>query len=317
MKAASQPGVRGIVLLGPQFHEPTVATALDDLGVTGPVATITAGWQEWESEDAALMRELGGHGTPLRLYERAERVWADDSELREAHRRMQVKLRSLRGLYNRQLERAGQVWVELLDLEDDPELIEPERRAALEHVQQLDAHLLHRIRTYQADFHARLRPLERPAVVRERREIAEMLGRAEAVVVEGGHVALLLNRIRLFGVAPMLGDKVVIGCAGGAMSLCARVVLYNDQPAIGRGHAEVALPGLGLAPGLVALPDAAERLRTDDPERMRRLARRLAPERCALLDPGARLYWNGVEWTGLRAQEILPDGHLTEWGHAA
>jgi hypothetical protein len=314
---ASRPDVRGIVLLGPQFHEPTVGTVLEDLDLTGPVATITAGWQEWEAEDTALMRELGGHGVPLRLYERAERVWVADPELREGHRQMQTSLRTLRSLYNRQLERAGQVWVDLLALEEPPELIEPERRAALEHIQRLDAHLLARIRTIQADFHAHFRPWERPAVVRERREIVEALGRAETVVVEGGHVAVLLNRIRLFDVAPLLEDKFVIGCAGGAMALCARVVLFNDQPAIGRGHAEVALPGLGLAPGLVVLPDAAERLRTTDAERMRRLSLRVAPERCALLDPGARLYWNGTDWTGLLAHEVHLDGSVVEWGHAA
>jgi hypothetical protein len=307
----------GVVLLGPQFHEPTVGTVLDDLDVSGPVATITAGWQEWESEDTALMRELGGHGVPLRLYQRAERVWAADPALREEHQAMQAQLRTLRSLYNRQLEPAAQAWVELLALEEDEALVEPERRAALEHIQRLDTHLLERIDEIRGDFDARLRPLQRAAVARERSELADMLRSAAAVVVEGGHVAVLLNRIRLFGIESLLEGKLLIGCAGGAMALCRRLVLYNDQPAIGKGHSEVALPGLALAPGVVALPDANERLRTTDAERMRRLAVRLAPDRCVLLDEGARLYWNGTEWTGLRAQEVLEDGRVTEWGHAA
>jgi len=151
----------GVVLLGPQFHEPTVGTVLDDLDVSGPVATITAGWQEWESEDTALMRELGGHGVPLRLYQRAERVWAADPALREEHQAMQAQLRTLRSLYNRQLEPAAQAWVELLALEEDEALVEPERRAALEHIQRLDTHLLERIEEIRGDFDARLRPLER------------------------------------------------------------------------------------------------------------------------------------------------------------
>lgn len=308
---------REVVLLGPQFHEPTVGIVLDDLNVTGPVATITAGWQEWENEDGALMRQLGGHGVRLSLYARAERVWESDPELRAAHRKMGSELRTLRHLYNRQLEPAAAAWVELLETDGPEHLIQPERDAALRAIQTLDEHLLQRIDDLRADFDERLRPLERPAVVRERREIAEILSRAGTVVVEGGHVAVLMNRIMLFGIPEMLGDKTLIGCAGGAMVLCSRIVLYNDQPAVGKGHSEVALRGLGLAPGVIAIPDAAQRLRTDDPDRMMKLALRVAPDRCALLDPGARLYWNGESWGGLLARRVLDDGSLLDWEVAA
>ncbi len=153
--------------------------------------------------------------------------------------------------------------------------------------------------------------------MRERDEIRQILEGVAAVVIEGGHVAVLLDRLLLFGVADLLGGKVVVGCAGGAMALGRRVVLYNDQPAIGRGHAEVALPGLGLAPKVVPLPDARERLRTEDPDRMRRLSLRLAPDVCVLLDPGARLVWNGSGWTGLAATRVLEDGGIVPWSRAA
>jgi hypothetical protein len=308
---------REVVLLGPQFHDPTVGIVLDDLNVTGPVATITAGWQEWENEDAALMRQLGGHGIRLSLYARAERVWEVDPELRAAHRKMGSELRTLRNLYNRQLDAAAAAWVELLETEGPEHLIQPERDAALRAIQTLDEHLLRRIDELRADFDERLRPLERPSVQRERREIREILGHAGTVVVEGGHVAVLMNRLALFGVPEMLGDKTLVGCAGGAMALCSRVVLYNDQPAVGKGHSEVALRGLGVAPGIIAIPDAGQRLRTDDADRMRKLALRVAPDRCALLDPGARLYWNGERWDGLRAQCVLDDGSILEWEAAA
>jgi hypothetical protein len=101
------------------------------------------------------------------------------------------------------------------------------------------------------------------------------------------------------------------------MLLCRRVVLYNDAPAIGRGHSEVALPGLGFAPGIVALPDATERLRLDDPHRMRRLALRVAPDRCALLDPGARLHWDGSGWWGVAARGVDASGSIGAWNRAA
>lgn len=306
-----------VVLLGPQFHHPTVGKALHDLEIPGPVATITAGWQEWESEDAALNRDLGNRSVPLRLYQRSERVWEADPELRAAHRSMQDDMRALHGLYARQLEPAAQTWVDLLNAEGPDRLLQPERDAALQAIQRLDEHLLRRTGEIRADFEARTEPGQRPAVRREREEVAALLDGVPTVVVEGGHVAALLNRLLLFGVPEMLAGKSLLGCAGGAMLLCRRVILYNDDPAIGRGHSEVALPGLALAPGIVALPNASERLRLDDPRRMRRLALRLTPDRCALLDPGARLHWDGSCWTGLAVKAVDPDGAVAEWERAA
>ena len=304
-------------LLGPQFHEPTVGAVLEELGVTGKVATITAGWQELEGEDDALMRQLDGRGLPLLLHGRAERVWAADPELMDAHRAMQADLRTLRSLYNVRLEPAAQAWFRLLESEAPERILEAERDSAVEAIQRLDAHLLRRVSELRADFERRMRPLERDAVAKERGELAELLSRVTTVVIEGGHVAVLLNRIALFGLRALLAEKTLIGCAGGAMALCSRLVLYNDAPAVGKGHSEVALPGLGLAPGVVALPDASARLRIDDPERMQRLALRLAPERCVVLDPRARLVWDGSSWSGTEASVVLEDGTLQAWGRAA
>jgi hypothetical protein len=306
-----------IVLLGPQFHEPTVGAVVRDLGLKGRVATITAGWQEWEAEDAALVRDLSGAAVPLRLYERAERVWDADPELLAGHKAMQADLRALRGLYNQQLEPAAQAWVELIESDAPEHLLAPERAAALEAIQRLDDRLLSRTTETREAFYARLRPLERDAVAKERVQIASELATVSTVVIEGGHIAVLLNRLALFGVPDLLTGKTVIGCAGGAMALCRRVALYNDSPAIGRGHAEVCLSGLGLAPGILALPDASQRLRLDDAARMQRLALRVAPDVCALLDAGARVEWDGSTWTGVGSSRVLADGSLQAWGRAA
>lgn len=306
-----------VVLLGPQYHAPTAGAALRDLGLRGRAATITAGWQEREAEDEALERQLPSGSVPLRLYERALRVWDADSELRDAHQEMQADLRTVRGFYHRQLEAAASVWVGLLEAEAPERLLGPEREAALEAIQRLDAHLLERVGEIRAAFEAGTHLLERKAVRVERAAITELLRGIEAVVIEGGHVAVLLNRMSLFGMHELIKDKVIVGCAGGAMALCRRIVLYDDSPAIGRGHAEVALPGLGFALGVVALPDAAARLRHDDPQRMLRLSRRLAPETCVLLDEGGRLVWDGRSWSGVDARLVLPDGTLRLWESAA
>ncbi len=308
---------RRIVLLGPQRTEPTVGAVVRDLGISGPVATITAGWQEAEPEDAALQAELGGDTLPLRLYERAERVWDEDPELSAAHRAMQSDLRRLRELYNRRLASAADAWIELLQTRGPERLLGPERAAALEAIRALDAHHLARIREMRSEFEEGYAPLERTAVARQRAELKADLARVSSIVIEGGHAAVLHNRIALFGVETLLQNKTVLACSAGAMVISERVVLYNDAPPRGPGHAEVALPGFGLAPGVFVLPHARQRLKLDDAARMKRLADRLAPSRGALLEAGARLSWDGARWQGNLTLEVAGSGEVRPWENAA
>ena len=306
-----------VVLLGPQASRPTLGSVVTSLGHRGPVATITAGWQEWESDIGGLKSQLGDRIVPLPLYALAERIWEKDAELRNAHHARQGDLRDLRDLYARQLDHAAEAWMELLTMDGPERLLGPEREAALDAIHRLDAHHLQRIDEIQADFRSRMRPLERKGVAFARNEILRLLEKTELVVIEGGHAAVLFNRITLFELVDALRDRTVIGCAAGAMILCERVVLYNDSPAIGRGNSEVGLPGFGLVPGVVAVPDATQRLRLDDPERMSRLAGRVAPARCVLLDPGARLDWDGTSLTGVESVRVELDGRLTPLERAA
>lgn len=317
MTADARAGVPRVVLLGPQAEKPTLGEVVADLGVEGPVAVVTAGWQEWESDLTGIHSQLGDRVVPLRLYERAEAVWEADPELREAHRSAQADLRRIRELYARQLDRAAEAWMELLDLEAPERLVGPERDGALEAIQRLDRRHIERVLEVRADFDQRLRPTERPAVVHALQEIRSELEGCRAVVIEGGHAAVLYNRIALFDLVDALRSRTVIGCAAGAMILAERVVLYNDAPAIGRGNAEVGLPGFGLVPGVVALPDASRRLRLDDDRRMRRLCLRLAPDRCVLLDPGDRLDRVGERFRADGARLVRTDGRLTEWERAS
>ena len=53
-----------VILLGPQ-RKPTVDAVARALSLDGPVATITAGWQEREPDDAELSALLGGRTASL------------------------------------------------------------------------------------------------------------------------------------------------------------------------------------------------------------------------------------------------------------
>ena len=108
---------------------------------------------------------------------------------------------------------------------------------------------------------------------------------------------MLLSRLRLFDVVPLLDGRPVFAWSAGAMAVCDRVVLFHDSPPQGAGDPEVLDAGLAMCRQLVALPHARTRLKLDDPVRVSLFARRFAPATCVVLDAGARLDWDGREWT--------------------
>jgi hypothetical protein len=74
----SQPP-RAIVLLGAQRFDPTLGALVAEHGVDGPVATITAGWQERESDDQELHEHLGRQAVKGRV------LGEEVTDLRQLH----------------------------------------------------------------------------------------------------------------------------------------------------------------------------------------------------------------------------------------
>ena len=74
-----------ITVLGPQ-RWPTLDAVVRSLDVAGPVATVTAGWQEREPDDAELDGLLGGRGINLGLHARWQDVLERDPEYAAAER---------------------------------------------------------------------------------------------------------------------------------------------------------------------------------------------------------------------------------------
>ncbi len=107
---------------------------------------------------------------------------------------------------------------------------------------------------------------------------------------------MLLNRLRLFGIEEMLGERPVIAWSAGAMALTERVVLFHDRPPQGAGNAGIMERGLGLCPGLVALPDGKKRLDLSNRFRVSAMARRFAPDACVLLEQGDCISFDGSRW---------------------
>jgi hypothetical protein len=278
-----------VTLLGPQRLRPTLGAALESLGLDGPIATVTAGWQERESDDRELHEHLGGRSTNLRLYQRTEEVFRRDADLAAAHHERQAVLRRMQDVYATRLDYLMEAARVFLARPSDRDLVDAEAEDCIASVRALDARHLQRVAAVHAEFATRWTPLERPAVRDQRLRLAEALAACDAVAIAGGHVAVLLNRLRLFDVAGLLGGKPVVAWSAGAMALCERIVLFHDHPAFGDGNAEVLEHGLGLCRGVVPLPHARRRLHLDDTLRVGLMARRFAPAVCVAMDDGARL----------------------------
>ncbi len=302
-------GEISLIVLGPQRLEPTLAEAVAELGVGGHIAVVTAGWQERESEDDELTQAVGRRTVNLELYRRAEQAMADDATLFQAYRARQDQLRELQEIYGRRLAHALDACRELLGLDDSSELVRSECDEAMRAVRELDAHHLQAVQRIHRQFERAARPGRRRAIRRQRAEIGALLAGCEALAVAGGHVAVLLNRLRLFGVLELAGDRPILAWSAGAMALSERVVVFHDSPPQGAGNAEMLETGLGRAVGLLPLPHARRRLRLADPNRVRLLARRFAPALCVALDEGDRLAWGSAGWSTLApARRLAPSG---------
>ena len=296
------------ILLGPQ-RRPTLDAVVRSLGLPGPFAMVTAGWQEREPDDGELRALLGGRGVGLELYRRWLDVQERDPQYAAAERGLQEVLDELADLYLLRLDYALQAVYALQRRTSGNSLAE-----AVAGVQSLDAAQLARVNEVRGEFFDRLRPHDRPVIAWHRAEVADLLGSAAALVVAGGNVAVLAEVLHLFNVAAALRSPVIAWSAG-AMALADRIVLFGDRSAHGPGHPEVYGSGLSVVRDVVLLPHAKARLLLDDTPRMAVFARRFAPARCVLLEAGTRLELSDAWPAGARV--LGEDGHVTSLGEAA
>jgi hypothetical protein len=291
-----------VILLGPQ-RRPTLDAVLRSLslGRDGPVATITAGWQERESDDGELSALLGGRDANLDLYRRWLEVQDADPDYTAAERRLADELAELQDIYLLRLDHGLQA-VYALQRRSTGRLRAEAVEAAVAAVRELDAAHLRRVNGARGEFFAGLRPHERPVIARHRALVAEILGEAAALVVAGGHVGVLADVLHLFNVAPGAGalgaGAPLIAWSAGAMALTDRIVLFGDRSPQGPGHPEVYGAGLSVLRDVVLLPHARARLLLDDTARMAVFARRFGPGRCVLLESGARIELDAGRDTG-------------------
>ena len=299
-----------VVLTGPQYVLPHVGGVLRELKVRGPVAVVTAGWQERET-DPSYMPDLGVPTVNLTLHARAEDVFAKDKDFGAAYKERQTRLRMMQDFYRVRLDHAREAAHSISVRHVEPSLLAEERRASVESVRHLDRDHLARCASVNGAFDERWPLARREHVAEHKKELAALIAPTDAVLIAGGHVAVLLHRLKLFDFMSLIGNRTLIAWSAGAMTLCELVVLFHENPPHGQGGAELLDRGLGVVKGVCVLPSPRLRLRLDDPVNFGNFAMRFEPLACVTLDHGARLVAKrGKVTSGAVTQKLMPDGTI-------
>lgn len=279
--------------------------ALEALDASGPVVTITAGWRDAEGEIDELRSELDCPLEDLGLYARADEIFAKEAALRELKRSRQEKLRGLQELYRVRLEPSLLIARRLMRADAPADLLRPEVKAAIAQLRTLDRHHLRRIQHIHREFDRRRAEVDAPLAVAHREAVQRRVEEAGVVVIAGGHVAVLLNRIRLFRLAALLAAKPVIAWSAGAMVLSERIVLFHQRAPQGRRDAEVLDAGLGIVRRCVLLPHARTRLDWANRKRLSVFSQRFAPAACWTLDEDSMIHLDNGRLNAARGSWIV------------
>ncbi len=284
MNAPSQ-----IALIGPQHATPDVGAVVAELGINGPVALVRAGYQEFETDDAALVAAIGVPAVNLTLHARGNDLFKNAGEYAEAYQARQQRLRFMQGFYRTRLDGTEDAAKKISLRYVDPELLEQEEKVSVDLFRHIDSDHIERCQAVRAAFDTKWPRGSVEVLEKHRAEVRQQMAGCDALVIAGGHVASLLNRLELFDVLGNVAGKTIIAWSAGAMCLTERIVLFHDFPPYGSDIAQVLDSGLGLVPGYVVLPDPRRRVNLEARLGIQRFARRMAPATCVAMDHGDRL----------------------------
>jgi len=299
---------RKVVLLGPQGPTPDVGAVVKDLGIKGPVALVRAGYQERESDDEALVTALGVPAINLTLHARGNDVFKHEAEFATAYQARQQRLRQMQRLYHTRLEGTEEAAKRISLRYVEPELLAQEEKVSVDQYRYMDLDHIERCQAVRAAFDKEWPYKNVPLIAQHRHEVRELVGPTEALVITGGHVASLLNRLQLFDVLAAAGDRPIIAWSAGAMVLTDRIILFHDYPPYGSDIAQVLDAGSGLVPGYAVLPDARRRINLGAAAGIQRFARRMAPATCVAMDHGARMVFDDGELVYADATRLTTTG---------
>ena len=303
---------RRLFLLGPQPDFRTLVSTLRSLDGCARLAIISAGWEEDESNDQELRESLSGfHVENLSLFKRSEQLFASDHEFIKALQKRQDDLRELRNVYRIRLESLLDSARKMLALPDGNVAFEPEREMAVDAIRRLDTQYFFRTSQIIDQYEDSLKTDQRPDVIHHRVEISHLMNDVDALVITGGHAAIILNRLKIFGVLDMKPTIPIVAWSAGAMALSDQIVFFHDSPPQGAGDPELLRPGMGFCTDILPFPDGKKRLRLDDACRVALMARRFQRFACIVFEQDTILERKDGKWLAKgEPLQMKPDGGL-------
>lgn len=300
------------LLLGPQRPVSNLRKAAASLPFDDrPFACISAGWQEAEGDTGVVADLIGRPLQDLNLYSRAEDIFEAQPDLHDAYRLRQNQLKEQQRLYRLRLRHLMNAARQVLRSDGDPDLLATEQRHAIAQLRALDRHHELRVQGIHDDFNVRFGMARYAPLQTHFEAIRKILDDCQALLISGGNIIVLLNRLLLFDVAQLLRGRHIIAWSAGAMTLSERIVLFHDRTPEGRRDPELLSAGLGILPGRIILPDARHRIRTKDPVRVGLFSRRFAPATCTLLDNESLLQFDdNVLTSAEHARRLKPGGSI-------
>ncbi len=278
------------LLFGPQRPTYNLREAFSDNRIpAASVGVVSAGWQEAEGDFEELSALVPRPLVNLDLYARAEAVFTADRALYLAYRERQDRLQALQGLYRLRLRQLMLAARQIRKTGAPHDLVAAEQRHAVAQLRALDRHHLNRIESVYDEFAESISVAASAPLGEHVAAVSDALAGCPTVLLTGGNVMVLLNRLQLFDLRDALASRHLVAWSAGAMALSERVVLFHDSKPLGRRDAELLGAGMGILPGYIFLPDAKRRLQARDTVRIGLFGGRFSPDRCVTLDSGASL----------------------------
>ena len=274
-------------LLGPQRFLTTAGAVARSLDADGPVATITAGWEERESDDGELDTVMDGRTQNLRLFGRMMDVLERDPVVAAAALALRDAVDDLAGAYSVRLHHALDAVYAVRRRKGRADVIAAAYSDGVDAVRRLDRWYLDEVRALYTEAYATGAAGGSELWAEHRAQVADVLAGSSVLAVAGGHVGMLLRTMQFFSVRPP-AELPVVAWSAGAMAMTRTVVLFNDFVQA-NGAAEVWDRGLARVENVVALPHARRRIHLDDRVRMQVFVKRFEGYACLLLDDGAKV----------------------------
>jgi hypothetical protein len=281
------------------------------------IAVVSAGWRHEESQLRPLARDLRKPLELLPLYQWFDELGRKEPGLSKEHSSRQKKIKAYKDIYRLRLKYGIEF---LTDMKKNhlknPDSFSEDLKIAQNDIQRIDKDAIERLHRIRGSFPNLLTPWTHPSAIPFHEEIKETLAQCDVLLITGGHVAILRNRMFFFGLTELLKNflqegKSIIAWSAGAMTLCEQIVLYYDDPPDGAGLAEVLDTGFSLIPKTLFFPHAQQRLRIHDNSRIGDLTQRFSDYECFALEQNTHLTITKEGLTPIQnVRKLMSDGTL-------